>query len=68
MRLMDDPALGRRMGVAGREWVARERSWTANGPRYRAVYDDVLARWAAEATSAGDPAGPLSADSANGHA
>jgi glycosyltransferase involved in cell wall biosynthesis len=44
-RLMDDPALGRRIGAAGREWVARERSWTANGPRFRAVYDQVLERW-----------------------
>jgi glycosyltransferase involved in cell wall biosynthesis len=44
-RLIDDPELGRRMGVAGREWVARERSWAANGPRFRAVYDRVLERW-----------------------
>jgi glycosyltransferase involved in cell wall biosynthesis len=44
-RLMDDPALGRRIGEAGREWVARERSWSANGPRFRAVYDQVLERW-----------------------
>jgi glycosyltransferase involved in cell wall biosynthesis len=44
-RLIDDPELGRRMGVAGREWVARERSWAANGPRFRAVYEHVLERW-----------------------
>ena len=44
-RLIDDPALGRRIGEAGREWVARERSWAANGPRLRAVYDQVLERW-----------------------
>ena len=44
-RLIDDPAAGRRMGRAGREWVARERSWAANGARYRAVYDAVLAAW-----------------------
>jgi glycosyltransferase involved in cell wall biosynthesis len=44
-RLIDDPELGRRMGMAGREWVARERSWVANGPRFQAVYDEVLARW-----------------------
>jgi glycosyltransferase involved in cell wall biosynthesis len=42
-RLIDDPALGERMGAAGRAWVARERSWAANGARYRAVYDAVLA-------------------------
>jgi glycosyltransferase involved in cell wall biosynthesis len=52
-RLIDDPALGRRMGEAGRAWVARERSWAANGPRFRAVYDEVLARWD-RTTSAGD--------------
>jgi glycosyltransferase involved in cell wall biosynthesis len=44
-RLMDNPELGRRMGEAGREWVARERSWAANGPRFREVYDEVTARW-----------------------
>ena len=43
--LIDDPALGRRMGEAGRAWVVRERSWHANGPRFRAVYDEVLGRW-----------------------
>jgi glycosyltransferase involved in cell wall biosynthesis len=46
-RLMDDPSLGRQMGEAGRDWVARERSWSANGPRFRAVYDQVLEEWAA---------------------
>jgi glycosyltransferase involved in cell wall biosynthesis len=46
-RLMDDPSLGARIGEAGREWVVRERSWSANGPRLRAVYDEVLERWAA---------------------
>ena len=46
-RLIDDPALGARIGEAGRAWVVRERSWAANGPRLRAVYDEVLARWAA---------------------
>ena len=52
-RLIDDPELGRRMGVAGREWVARERSWAANGPRFRAVYDQVLERWDRSATGGG---------------
>jgi glycosyltransferase involved in cell wall biosynthesis len=42
---MDNPDLGRRMGEEGRAWVARERSWAANGPRFREVYDEVLARW-----------------------
>lgn len=44
-RLMDDPDLARKMAAAGREWVRRERSWSANGPRYRAIYDGVLHRW-----------------------
>ena len=56
-RLMDDPALGRRIGTAGREWVARERTWAANGPRYRAVYDRVLADWPARATDVVGAAG-----------
>jgi glycosyltransferase involved in cell wall biosynthesis len=52
-RLIDEPELGRRMGVAGREWVARERSWAANGPRFRAVYDQVLERWDRSTTGGG---------------
>ncbi len=44
-RLMDHPELGRRMGEEGRNWVARERSWAANGPRLREVYDEVITRW-----------------------
>ena len=56
-RLMDDPALGSRIAEAGRSWVSTERSWAANGPRLRAVYDEVLARWAAEIRPAeGGPA------------
>jgi glycosyltransferase involved in cell wall biosynthesis len=44
-RLIDDPALGRRLGEAGREWVGRERTWTANGERFAEVYRHVLERW-----------------------
>jgi glycosyltransferase involved in cell wall biosynthesis len=44
-RLMDDPALGRRIGQAGREWVTSERSWSANGARYAAAYERVLSDW-----------------------
>lgn len=29
------------LAAAGREWVDRERQWSANGPRYRAIYDRV---------------------------
>jgi glycosyltransferase involved in cell wall biosynthesis len=46
-RLMDDPALGERVGRAGREWVARERSWRANGTRFADVYRQVLEEWPA---------------------
>ena len=41
-RLMDDPALAARLAAAGRDWVARERSWAANAPRWDAVYRSVL--------------------------
>jgi glycosyltransferase involved in cell wall biosynthesis len=51
-RLIDDPALARRLGVAGREWVARERSWSANGTRLLEVYREVQDRWAAGAKDA----------------
>jgi glycosyltransferase involved in cell wall biosynthesis len=51
-RLMDDPALGRRIGETGRAWVARERTWSRNGPSLRAVYDLVLERWARAAAEA----------------
>jgi glycosyltransferase involved in cell wall biosynthesis len=41
-RLLDDPAERARVGEAGRDWVRRERTWTANGPRYRAAYERIL--------------------------
>jgi glycosyltransferase involved in cell wall biosynthesis len=50
-RLLDDPALARRLGQAGRTWVAAERTWSANGPRYRAVYAEVLRRAGRDKTS-----------------
>ena len=52
-RLIDDPSLARRIGVAGREWVARERSWSANGARLVEVYREVQARWVAGAGERG---------------
>jgi glycosyltransferase involved in cell wall biosynthesis len=42
-RLMDDPALAGRIAAAGREWVVAERTWSANEPRWDAVYRSVLA-------------------------
>jgi glycosyltransferase involved in cell wall biosynthesis len=44
-RLIDDPALGERMGRAGRDWVVRERRWLDNGPMFREVYRRVLDEW-----------------------
>jgi glycosyltransferase involved in cell wall biosynthesis len=41
-RLLDDPAERARLGAAGRDWVRRERTWAANGPRYRAAYERIL--------------------------
>jgi glycosyltransferase involved in cell wall biosynthesis len=41
-RLLDDPALRARIADAGRRWVRTERSWAANGPRYRAAYEAIL--------------------------
>jgi glycosyltransferase involved in cell wall biosynthesis len=51
-RLIDDPAMAARLGAAGREWVARDRSWTANGPKFRAVYERVLEDWPARVSGA----------------
>lgn len=54
-RLMDQPELGARIAAAGRAWVLAERTWAANGPRYRDLYavinerfDPVSARVALE--------------------
>ena len=33
-----------RLAAAARAWVETERSWTANGQRYREIYDEVLSR------------------------
>jgi glycosyltransferase involved in cell wall biosynthesis len=46
-RLIADPVLARRLGDAGREWVVRERTWAANGARYRDIYEALLDRWRA---------------------
>ena len=37
--LLDQPELQTRLGEAGRAWVLAERTWTANGPRYRSAYE-----------------------------
>jgi glycosyltransferase involved in cell wall biosynthesis len=66
-RLMDDPDLGRRIGTAGRAWVARERTWAANGPRYRAVYDQVLADWPATAAAMARHSTDVATDTGRGN-
>ena len=35
-------AAGSDLGAAGQAWVRRERSWAANGPRYRAAYERIV--------------------------
>jgi glycosyltransferase involved in cell wall biosynthesis len=52
-RLHGDPALARRLGDAGRAWVLAERTWAANGPRYRDLYGSILERF--------DPAAAMAA-------
>ena len=42
--LAADPERRARLAAAGRAWVENERSWTANGQRYREIYDEVLSR------------------------
>ncbi len=41
-RLLDDPDRRRDLGEIGRAWVRGERTWAANGPRYRAAYEAIL--------------------------
>jgi glycosyltransferase involved in cell wall biosynthesis len=47
-RLMDDRALGERLGEAGRAWVTQERTWESNGARWTQIYESVLAGRARE--------------------
>lgn len=42
--LAGDPERRAELAAAGRAWVETERSWRANGHRYRAIYDEVIAR------------------------
>jgi glycosyltransferase involved in cell wall biosynthesis len=42
--LIDEPLLGRRLAAAARTWVAEQRSWTANGPRWEEAYAFALER------------------------
>ena len=42
-RALTDADLRSSLGSAGREWVLRERTWAANGDRYRALFERVAA-------------------------
>lgn len=42
--LLADPGLREDLGAAGRDWIENERQWKHNGPRYRRVFEDVIAR------------------------
>jgi glycosyltransferase involved in cell wall biosynthesis len=44
-RLIDGPELAARLGAAGRDWVLAERTWAADGARYRDFYASVLERF-----------------------
>ena len=37
--LLDDPALRKGLALRAREWVAQERTWAANGRRYRELFE-----------------------------
>jgi polysaccharide biosynthesis protein PslH len=41
LRLLDEPALGRRLGAAGRELVHQHYDWTAIVPRLEALYAEL---------------------------
>jgi glycosyltransferase involved in cell wall biosynthesis len=41
-KLLREPAVRARLGEAGRQWVARERTWSGNATRYGALYDRLL--------------------------
>jgi PEP-CTERM/exosortase A-associated glycosyltransferase len=38
-RLVDDASLRTRLGRSAREWVRQNRTWSANGRRYRELYE-----------------------------
>jgi glycogen(starch) synthase len=42
VRILQDPKLGRRMGVAGRQLVLREFTWEAVADRVDSIYSEVL--------------------------
>ena len=44
-RLIDQPRLSADLAAAGRAWVLAERTWAANGVRYRDLYEAILERF-----------------------
>ena len=42
LRLLDDPALGRRLGVAGRALACRRYDWTVIVPQLEALYQEIV--------------------------
>ena len=42
MRLLDDPALCRRLGESARKWIEQESSVARMADRYLSVYQEVL--------------------------
>lgn len=47
--LVADESLRAKVGELGREWVVRERTWEANGRRYRELYEQARERFLAGA-------------------
>lgn len=42
LALLDDPALGERIGREGREWVVRQHAWTHSAALLRDAYDKLI--------------------------
>lgn len=55
-QLIDHPELMARYGEAGRQWVLAERTWAANGERYRAIYEGLAAGHLLEGEATEQPA------------
>jgi glycosyltransferase involved in cell wall biosynthesis len=56
LRLFDDPALARRIGNAGRRYVAAEHDWRVVAATLEAVYRETIEQTAAQTRAAGAPA------------
>jgi len=42
LAILDDPALGERIGREGREWVVRQHAWTHSAALLRDAYDKLI--------------------------